>query len=153
MAAELADATAEAAKIASKMGSAAADAILFVADLGEELPFLQPVLGTLRIIREKVETAKSNPEDLTALHQRCTFITACFIVKCRNGSSDLDVSPLEDCVNAVGKFVERYRERGKISRVLKAIGDKGDMLRLKERLRDLEGDLSLAGIASLVCGC
>ncbi|CAM9183793.1 unnamed protein product, partial [Ectocarpus sp. 4 AP-2014] len=41
MAADLADATYEAAKIASKMGSAAADVILFVADLGEELPLLQ----------------------------------------------------------------------------------------------------------------
>ncbi|CAM9624682.1 unnamed protein product, partial [Ectocarpus sp. 6 AP-2014] len=150
MAADLADATGEAAKIASKIGSAAADAILFVADLGEELPLLQPVFRTLRIIREKVETVKSNPEDLTVLHQRCTYITACFIVKRRHGSSDLDVAPLEDCVNVVEKFVERYRKRGKISRVLKAIGDKGDMVRLKERLRDLEGDLSLAGIASLV---
>ncbi|CAM9205126.1 unnamed protein product [Ectocarpus sp. 13 AM-2016] len=149
MAADLADATGEAAKIAAKIGSAAADVVLFVADLSEEIPLLQPVLRTLRIVREKVETVKSNPEDLTVLHQRCTYITACFIVKCRHGSSDLDVAPLEDCVNAVEKFVERYRKRGKISRVLKAIGDKGDMVRLKERLRDLEGDLSLAGIASL----
>lgn len=145
------DAAATDAKtLALMIGSAAADAMLFVADLSEELPLLQPVLKTLRGIREKVETAKSNPEDLAALHQRCSFLTACFVVKCRHNSSDLDVTLLEDCVKEVEEVVKRCSRRGTVSRILRASSDKGEILRLKERLGDLEGDLSLAGIALLV---
>lgn len=150
MAADLGDTTAEAAGLAVKISSAAVDAILFVADLGEELPLVQPVLKTLRAINEKVETAKNNPEELAALHQRCAHITACFIVKCRRDSSELDVAPLEDCIKAVEKVVGRCGRRGMVSRVLKASRDKDEILRLKGRIRDLEGDLSLAGIAMLV---
>eukprot|EP00903_Cladosiphon_okamuranus_P014799 g13708.t1 len=149
MPADLDDCAAEATRLALKIGSAAADAMSFVADLGEELPLVQPVLKTLRTIRDKVETAKTNPEELTALHHRCAYITACFIVKCRRNSSELDVAPLEDCIRAVEKFVGRCARRGVVSRVLKASSDKDEILRLKERLRDLEGDLSLAGIAML----
>lgn len=150
MAGDLVDATAEATQLAARMGSAAADAISFVTDLGEELPLLQPVLKTLKAIREKVEIAKSNREDLEALHQRCAHITACFIVKCRRDSSELDVAPLEDCVQTVGRAVDRFSRRGKLRRVLKASSDRDEILRLKERIGDLEGDLSLAGIATLV---
>ncbi len=124
--------------------------MLFVADLGEEFPLLQPVLKTLKGIREKIEAAKTNPEELAALHERCAFITACFIVKCRQNSSDLDVAPLENCVKEIGNAVERCSRRSAVSRILRASTDKADILRLKERLRELEGDLSLAGIATLV---
>lgn len=152
MTADLGDTAAEAARLALKIYSAAADAVSFVADLGEELPLVQPVLGTLRVIREKVDTAKSNPEELAALHQRCAHITACFVVKCRRCSSELDVGPLVDCIDAVEKVVGRCSRRGLVSRVLKASSDKDEILRLKERIGDLEGDLSLAGIAMLVGG-
>lgn len=150
MSADLGDAPTEAKKLALMIGSAAADAMLFLADLGEEFPLLQPVLKALKGIREKVETARSNPEELAALHERCTFITACFIVKCRHNSSDLDVVPLEKCVKEVGNVVERCSRRSTVSRILKASSDKGEILRLQKRLGDLEGDLSLAGIATLV---
>lgn len=150
MAGDLADATAEAAHLSLRISSATADAISFVTDLGEELPLLQPVLKTLKFIREKVEIAKSNVEELETLHERCVHITACFIVKCRRGASELDVTPLEDCVKAVEKAVDRFSRRGKLWRALKASSAKDEILRLKERIGDLEGDLSLAGIATLV---
>eukprot|EP00752_Nemacystus_decipiens_P013300 g11780.t1 len=149
MMAGLGDAVAEAAGLAVKIGAAAADTFELVADLGEELPLVQPVLKTLRAINEKVETAKSNSEELAVLHQRCAYTTACFIVKCRRDASELDVTPLEDCIKTVEKVVGRCGHRGIVSRVLKASSDKDEILRLKERIRDLEGDLSLAGIAVL----
>eukprot|EP00903_Cladosiphon_okamuranus_P014794 g13705.t1 len=149
MPANLGDTTTEAAGLALKIGSAAADAISFVADLGEELPLVQPVLKTLRVIDEKVKITKSNSEELAALHQRCVHITACFIVKCRRVSSGLDVAPLEDCIKAVEKLVSCCSRRSTLSRVLKASSDKEEILRLKGRIRELEGDLSLAGIAML----
>lgn len=150
MAADFNTARDEATKLAMKMTSATADAMLFVADLTEEFPLLQPVLKTLKSIREKVEAAKSNSEDLAALHQRCAFLTAFFIVKCRQNVSDLDVGPLEDCIKTVGKVIDRCSRRGTISRFIKASSDKDEILQLKGRIGDLEGDLSLAGIATLV---
>ena len=63
MPADLSEAGAQAASLALKMGSAAVDAITFMAGLGEELPVIEPVLKTLTAIREKVETVKSNREE------------------------------------------------------------------------------------------
>lgn len=143
-------ATTEAGYLALRIGSNTADAILFVAELGEELPFIGPVLNTLKAIRQKVETVRSSPDDLRALKERCTYITACVVVKSRrNDSSEMDVTPLEDCVGAVWKFVERCSRRGKISRVLKASSDKDKITELNARVDRLTGDLGLTGIASM----
>lgn len=150
MTADLGDTAAEVARLALKIGSATADAVSFVADLGEELPLVQPVLKTIKAIREKIDAAKSNQEELAALHQRCAHITACFIVKCTRDSSELDVAPLEECTKAVERVVGRCSHRGMVSRIIKASSDKDEIFRLKERIGDLEGDLTLAGIAVLV---
>lgn len=69
MATDLSEAGAQAASLALKMGSAAVDTITFMADLGEELPVIKPVLKTLEAVREKVETVKSNREELAALQE------------------------------------------------------------------------------------
>ena len=99
------DAAIEAAKLALKMGSAAAEVVLFMSELGEELPLLQPALATLALIRQKVETVQSIPEDSAALHEWCTYLTACVIVKCRRVSSETDVA-LDACLNEVAKCIE-----------------------------------------------
>lgn len=144
------DAGAQAARLALRIGSNAADAISFVADLGEELPLLSPVLKTLKAIREKVKTVNSNREELETLEDRCTYITACVIVKCRqNSSSGMNVTPLEDCVEATLKFVERCSRRGRVSRVLKASSDRDEIAGLNAVVDRLTGDLGLAGIAVL----
>lgn len=144
------DAAAEAAKLVLQIGSAAADALLFVADLGEELPFINPVLKTLRAVREKLETVKGNRRDLEALHERCTYITACVIEKCRRSPSEFDVTPLVKCVEAVESMVERCGRRGRLLRVLKAYTVRNEMAELNARMDRLTGDLGLAGIAILV---
>lgn len=151
MAANLGVATAEAAKVAARMGSAAADAALFMGALGEELPLLQPVLKTLRTICIQVETVKSNNrEELAALHERCTFLTAIFIVKCRESStSEMETAPPEDFVEAVRQLVDRGGRRRRVFRVLSASRIKVEINGLNSRIDSLTSDVGLAGIATL----
>lgn len=150
MAGDLSGAAVEARNLAQRIGSNAADAVSFAADLGEELPFLSPVLKTLKATQEKVATVRSNREELAALAERCTYVTACVVVKCRqNPSSEMDVSPLENCVEAIRKFVERCSRRGKVSRVFKASSDRDEIAGLNASVDRLMGDLGLAGIAVL----
>lgn len=140
----------EAGDLALRMGSNAADTVSFVAKLGEELPLISPVLKTLAAVREKVETVRSNQEELKALGQRCSYATACVVVKCRkNSRSEMDLTPLKDCVEAVWKFVERCSRRSKVSRVLKASSDKDEIAGLHACVDRLTGDSGLAGIAVL----
>lgn len=144
------DVGAQAAKLVLRIGSNAAGAVSFVAELGEELPFVSPVLKTLTVIREKVETVKSNKVELKALEERCTYVTACVIVKCRqNSRSKIDLTPLKDCVDAVEKLVERCKGRGRVERTLKASGDKDEIAGLNALIDRVAGDLGLAGIAVL----
>lgn len=131
------------------IGAVTSDVLMFLTEVSDGLPFIEPVLKTLKTVREKVATLKYNREELAALHQRCTYITGCVIVKCRKGSSGLNATPLTECVNAFGAFVERCIRRGMVSRVLKATHDKDEIAGLKQRLEDLEGDLRLAGIATV----
>lgn len=141
-----------AARPAAEIGFTAGDALLFLADLGEELPLIKPVLKTLGAIHEKVETVKSNREGLAALHKRCTDITHNVIEKCRRSpTSEMDVTPLQECVEAVGKLVERCsRPRNKWLIALKASRDKNEIAGLNSRVDQLTGDLGLAGIAAVV---
>ncbi|CAM9675576.1 unnamed protein product [Scytosiphon promiscuus] len=142
--------TAGAAKLAAEMGRAAVDGLSFMADLGEELPLLKPVLKTLGAIRAQVETVKSNREDLEALHGRCTYLTACLVMKCREGStSEIDTAPLEECVEAVRQLVKRCRRRHKLFRVLRATRVKEEISGLHSKMDSLRGDVTLAGIAAL----
>ena len=150
MAADFSGVGEHAASLALKMGSAAVDAISFMTGLGEELPIVKPVLMKLMAVREKVETVRNNREELAELHERCTYMTACLIVKYRqNLSVDMDVAAVEDCVEATLKFIERCNRRGKVSRVLSASSDKDVIAALKTRVDNLTGDLGLAGIAVL----
>ena len=150
MAGQLSNAAGNVAGIALKLGSNAADTMSFVADLGEEMPFMSPVLKMLTAIREKVETAKHNREELKALGDRCTYFTASVVVNFKeNRSSQIDVAPLEDCMKDVRGVVERSSRRGRFSRVVKASSDKDDIAQLNARIDRLAGDLGLASNAIL----
>lgn len=150
MAVNLRDTAAAAASLALKMGSTAADAIVFMAELGEKLPFLEPVLGTILAIREKVETVERNGEELAELEERCTYITACVIEKhSETPTSEMDMTPLKTCVEAVETFVElcgSSSRRARFVRFLKASSDKDEISGLNARVDRLTGDLGLAGI-------
>lgn len=144
----------EAARLALTIGSASsgtADAASFVADLAEQFPLIGPTFEILNAIREKVPTAKCNREELAALHERCTYITACTIVKCQRSDplQVLDVTPLEECVKAVEQFADRCRRRKRLTTVLKATRDKIEIASLHWRVVDLAADMGLAGIVAV----
>lgn len=144
------DAGAQAANLALRIGSNAADAISFALDLGEGLSILSPVSKTLKAIREKVETVKHNREELKALEERCTYVMAWVVVKFKeNRSSQIDVTPLTKCVKDVEAVVERCGRRGRIRRVVKASSDKDDIAQLNARVDRLAGDMGLASHAVL----
>lgn len=155
MAANLSDVAEEAANLALRIGSDAVDAISFMAEIGEELPFIKPVFGTLKAIRGAVETVKNNRKELESLERRCTYLTACVIVKTKHSAGpQMDVAPLEGFLKEVESVVDRFSTRrrttrGKVKGVWKASGDKEEITRLKEGMRDLEADLNAAGIATL----
>ena len=156
MASELSGVTREVAALALRMRSAAKDASTFLADLGEELPVIKPVLLTLKAIHEKVETVKDNREELAALEERCNDVTACFVIRSRGsrGSSPslemVDVRALEDCVEVARRFIERCGGRGRVSRVMKASSDKNELAGLNARIDRLIRDLGLRGIAAIL---
>lgn len=149
MGADPSDTSAECASLALQMGSAAVDVVLFMADLGEELPLVKPVLNTLKVIRETAENVNNNREELAALQQRCTYLAACFIAECRhNPSSQTDVTPVQGCLEAVGTFAARCSRRSKVWRIVKASNDKDDIAALNSRIDRVTGDLRLAGMAA-----
>lgn len=150
MTSELSDAAAKAAKLALEMGSAGMDAIAVMADLSEELPFLEPVLGTIKGIRDKVENVKRNRQELIALEERCTYFTACVVEKQRlMPTSEKDVTPLKNCVEAVEAFTVLCGRSNWFGKLLNAYGDKDEIAGLNARVDRLAGDLQLAGIVSL----
>ena len=67
-------------------------------------------------------------------------------------SSEMDVGPLEECLEALELFVERFGRRGKLSTVLNATSDKNEILRLHQRVGNLPGDMGLASILAVFKG-
>ncbi|CAN0015880.1 unnamed protein product [Ectocarpus sp. 12 AP-2014] len=61
----------------------------------------------------------------------------------------MDVTPLEECLEAAGAIVKRCGGRGKMKGMLKTSSDKDEIDGMKAYIRDLEADLSLAGVAIL----
>ena len=155
MTADLRDAAAEATRLALAMGSDAPDAISFVAKLCSKFPLVAPVLETLKSIREKLDDLKAKKEELVALNKTCTGIAAAVVVKCQlasRQSSQMDVAPLEECLEALEVFVERFGRRGKLSTVLNATSDKNEILKLHQRVGSLPGVMGLASILAVFKG-
>lgn len=142
MASASSGAAANAANLALRLGSNVADAVSLAADLGQDLPGIGPVLNTLQAIREKVETVKNNREELKALEERCTYFTACVVIKFKkNRCSQIDVTPLETCVANMQNVVKRCSGRRKWLRALKASSDKDEIAGLNARVSRLVSDL------------
>lgn len=132
------------------MGPAATNAIEVMAELGEELPFLNPVLGTIKGIREIVESVQRHQDELAALEERCTYFTACVIEKHRlMPTLEKDVTPLKNCVDAVEAFVKLCGRGDRLGSLVKACNDKNEIAGLHARIDRLAGDLQLAGIVPL----
>lgn len=140
------NAVSEAARLALRIGWVTADTASALADVGEGLPWVGGLLTVVRTIRDKVDTAISNKSELKELQERCTYLTACVIVRCRQSSSEINVSPLVDCVTHVQRVVEGCSRRGRFTRVIKSKEDKDEIAELHGRLGKLTRDMGLAGV-------
>ncbi|CAM9765044.1 unnamed protein product [Ectocarpus sp. 12 AP-2014] len=111
------------------------------------------VLKTLTAMRGAVETVQQNRDELAALEKRCTYMTACVIVKFRqipHAGSGPNVTPLEDCVTEAEKFAERRKKRRMIWKIVKVFSIKDELATMNTRIDRLLGDLGLAGIATVL---
>lgn len=105
---------AEAARLALAMSPPSAESdtsslMPLVSNLCKELPSMQPVLESLKATRRHLDAVRENMEALEALQERCTFITACVLVRCRHSSMSkqpvvVDVSPLIGCVEEIERL-------------------------------------------------
>lgn len=132
-------------KLALRMSSGDANAMPFVAGLGEELPLLNPLLTTLKVIGETIDNMSNNREDLIELYERCMYVTASVARLTDNPMSQTDLTPVKDCVEAVRAVVERYSRRSKFLRIMKASSDMDDIAKLNARIDRVTVDLGLVG--------
>lgn len=150
MARVLGDVTTEAKELAVKMGSGAADATAFISNLGEEWPLLGPVLTTLGAIRVVMEDVQDNKGRLARLDERCTFLTACVVVKVRqHHARGLDVTRVERCIEAAREIIDSCSRRGKVSTVFKASEVKHKIADLNKTIDSLMHDTGVAVIATV----
>lgn len=80
------------------------------------------------------------------MQDRCSYLTACVIVKLQQSSSMLDVAPLVECVEEVERLVGQCGRRGRFGRVIKAEHDKHEIANLHGRMGHLTQDMGLGGI-------
>lgn len=156
---DLRDTAAKAATLALALGAATPGAASLSADLGKKYPSIAPVLGTLKATRQHLAGVRARREELEALTQQCTYVTACVITRHQlsgasrqSDAADIDATSLLDCVEAIHRFVERRGRRGKLSRVLKASGDKSGIAELSRLVRELPRDMGLEGIVAVFKG-
>lgn len=137
----------EAAMLARDIGSAVSGAL----DLCRDFPVIAPVLKTLSAIRGNVDAARSNADELLSLRDRCTYLTACVVVKWRcNGSSGfIDLSLLGECVDRAESLARQCGHRGRIHRFLLAGRDQSSIAAVHRRLDSLTDDMGLAGIVAV----
>ena len=127
-----------------KIGSAAIDMTMLIAEVGREVPIASAVLQAFIAIHDKVETVRANKEDLKALRDRCRYLTACVVEKCRRRPMAIDVTPLEDILRETADVIKRCGGRKGMMRVLKATRDKNEIQSLHIRLNQLGIDMGLA---------
>lgn len=150
MAASLPDASAAANDLAEKIISGAADAVDFAAELGVKLPFVGPIFKMINAIRERVDKVEGNREELVLLHERCSRITASFVVECKTGSSGFDAAPLKSLVHDVDMFVTDCQQKSWGGEMRKAHEVEEKIEGLHERFNQLAADMGLAGIGIVV---
>eukprot|EP00903_Cladosiphon_okamuranus_P014783 g13695.t1 len=141
---------ASAGDLAWKIMSGASDAVEFAAELGVKLPFIGPIFKAINAIREKAEKVRTNRKELIYLHERCSEITASFIVKCKTNSPGVDVVRLQSLIQDVDAFVADCQQNSRGSAIRKPAKVAGKIAGLHERINRMTNDTGLADIAAIV---
>eukprot|EP00903_Cladosiphon_okamuranus_P014785 g13697.t1 len=143
---------ASAGDLAWKIMSGASDAVEFAAELGVQLPFIGPIFKAINAIREKAEKVRTNRQELIDLHEWCSEITACFIVKCNTNSPGVNVVRLQSLIQDVDAFVTDCQQNSGGGEILKPAKVAGKITGLHDRIKRMTSDMGLAGIAAIVKG-
>lgn len=137
-------------RIAQDIGSTVVEISRFLDDF-DGAPVVGEVLKTLKAVREKVEMVQDNQEELKTLEARCTYITACVIVKStQNSSPAIDVAPLQKCVEAAEELVDHCSRQGRCRGCFHASRTKDKIVRLTKDIGAAEQDSSLVGIFRMI---
>lgn len=134
----------DATKQILNIGLTAIDVAVLVAVVGREVPIASAVLEAFIAVHNMVEMVRTNKEDLVALRDRCSYLTACVIEKCRRPSTALNLKPLEECLHETTKVIKRCGGRNRVIRVLKASSDRCEIEKMNtrmDRLGDRHGSL------------
>ena len=121
-------------KLILNTGSTAIDVAALVSEVGREMPMASAVLTAFLAVQNNFETVRANKENLEGLRERCSYLTASVVQKCRGSSIGLNLTPLEDCLRDVAEVVKRCGGRNNMMKVLKAASDKGEIENLNKRL-------------------
>ena len=120
-----------------------------VIDIGATAPVVAPLCVALLQVKDIVDGASRNKEELEGLRARCELITAHVIEKCvASKSSTINVSPLVKCIDKLEKVATRYHNQGRCSRVALFRRDGDDIQRLHARIEAVVPIMGLAGIVS-----
>lgn len=118
-------------------------------ELGEATPIVAPTLVSLKMVGEMLEDVRRNKERLEELHGRCVVITTYVIIRCNTGGSKIDVTPLEDCVQALRGLAARVSVRGTFAGVAKYRPDKTVIEGLRDRIEGLVPAMELTGVVRI----
>lgn len=141
----------EIARLFLEIGPTAVGVASLVADCGENVPYVSFALNTLQAIHTKIETVRSNKEELSFLAWRCDLLMGTFMVKMRGSSSGNELERhMKQCFKEVHQLVDRGSERRWCCSFLKATRDKDNINSLRERIGVLAGDLGLLNTYSII---
>lgn len=117
-----------------------------VIDVGEATPIVAPIFVALKLAKDMFDKVKRNKKQLEELHDRCTVITTYVIIRCNTESSNIDVTPLMDCVDDLKALTKSYSVRGTFSKITGCRRDGNRIQRLRDRIEGLVPTLELAAV-------
>ena len=135
--------------------STAINMIAVVAEVGREVPNASAVLDAFLTVHNMVGMVHANKRDLEALGNRCSYLVACAIEKCRQRADGINLAPLECCFRDTAEVMNRCGGRGCVAKALKAVSDKGEIEAMNLRMDRLLYEMGLSGTKAILvsAGC
>lgn len=113
-------------------------------EIGASAPVVAPLCTALLKVKDVVDAANHNKEELEELRARCDRITVQVIDKAKaSKTSKIDVSPLQECVDELKMVAEGYRKQRKPTRMALFRKNGNDIQRLRTRIDTAVRDMGL----------
>lgn len=113
-------------------------------EIGASAPVVAPLCNALLQVKDVLDAANHNKEELEELRARCDRITVQVIDKAKaSKASKIDVEPLRKCVSKLEDLVKRYHKQSKVVKVVTSRLHGGDIDRLRTRIDNAVRDMGL----------